>query len=147
MASLFPLLEAAEPETGQTPEGVKPYREIKWDDVRQRPVWRAGNPVWATGADAVKSWAVMALYTARRSKDLFSAGYGCSLPSLAGRPFSAAVRQSEAVRMVRECLTVNPYITDVRQVSVALNGSEVTLSCTVSTIFGEVAVQSGLPVF
>lgn len=147
MASLFPLIAAAKPETAAVRSGGGLYREIKWDDARQCPVWRAGNPVWVTGAEAVKSWAVMALYTVRRSKDLFSADYGCGLASLAGRPFSAAVRQSEAARLVRECLTANPYITDVRQVSAALKGSEVVLSCTISTVYGEVAIQSGLPVF
>lgn len=147
MASLFPLIEAAEPEQPLLQNGGRLYREIKWDDARQCPVWRAGNPVWVTGADAVRSWAVMALHTVRRSKELFSADYGCDLASLAGRPFSAAVRQSEAVRAVRECLMVNPYVTDVRQVSVALEGSEVVLSCTISTLYGEVAVQNGLSVF
>lgn len=145
MASLFPLLEAPASPLSQGSGGL--YREIKWDDENQCPLWRAGNPVWVTGAEAVKSWAMMALYTVRRSKDLFTADYGCSLETLVGRPFSAAVRQSEAVRAVRECLTVNPYITDVRQVSVTLEGAEIALSCRISTPYGEVAVQNAVSIF
>ena len=49
------------------------------------------------------------------------------------------------MRYVRECLSVNPYITGVRQIAVDFSGARLSLSCAVDTIYGEVKVDvSGL---
>ena len=40
--------------------------------------------------------------------------YGCELEALVGQPYRADTRLSEAVRYVREALTVCPYITGPR---------------------------------
>ena len=77
MATLFPLIDVPEPQETATGDTSRLYREIKWDDQTNRPVWRGGNPVWVTGAAAVKSWILMTLYTVRQSKDIFSPDYGC----------------------------------------------------------------------
>lgn len=139
MASLLPLIEVPLPEKASATE--KLYREVQWDDTAACPVWRGGNPVWVTGADAVKSWAMMALHTVRQSKDIFSAGYGCDLENLVGQPFSDAVRQSEAVRLIRECLMINPYITDVQQITCTFSGSAVAIRCKISSVYGEVNIR------
>ena len=94
MATLFPLIDVPEPQETATGDTSRLYREIKWDDQTNRPVWRGGNPVWVTGAAAVKSWILMTLYTVRQSKDIFSPDYGCDLANLVGQPFSDTVRQS-----------------------------------------------------
>lgn len=52
------------------------------------------------------------------------------------------MKESEAVRYVRDCLTVNPYITDVRQISVDFSGSTIAICCAVDTIYGEVEVNA-----
>lgn len=142
MANLLPLLAATE-ESAATQPTTQLYREVKWDETRNAPLWRGGNPVWVTGAEAVKSWVMMALHTVRMGTDLFSGDYGCELEGLVGAGFSDEVRQSEAVRRVRECLAINPYITEVQQVSCTFAGSRVTLQCTVQTIYGEVTVSNG----
>ena len=58
-----------------------------------------------------------------------------------GRPFTDQVKESEAVRYVREALKPNPYIKDVRQVDVTFRDTTLTISCTVTTIYGEVQVH------
>ena len=143
--TLFPLIEAP---ASNTPEqaGVLPlYREIAWDFETDRPRWRNGSPVWVTGAQAVATWVWNALHAVRGHLDLFTWAYGCELQELTGRPYTAQVKESEAARYVRECLEVNPYITDVRQISVDFSGATLSLSCAVNTIYGEVNVDvSGL---
>ena len=141
MTSLLPLIEPPEPQTAARGDTSRLYREIQWDDQTNRPVWRGGNPVWVTGAAAVKSWILMTLYTVRQSKDLFSPDYGCDLANLVGQPFSDTVRQSEAVRLIRECLMINPYITDVQQITCDFSGSTVEISCIVATVYGEVVIS------
>lgn len=141
MPSLLPLIEVPEPQTAAGSDVSRLYREIQWDDQANCPVWRSGNPVWVTGAAAVKSWVMMTLYTVRQSKDIFSADYGCDLANLVGRPFSDTVRQSEAVRLIRECLMINPYITDVQQITCNFEGSVVEIRCSIATVYGEVTIN------
>ena len=41
---------------------------------------------------------------------------------------------------VREALQINPYIRAVRQADVTFQGDDLTISCEVETIYGEVQV-------
>jgi len=140
MNSLFPLLDIPAAPAHLTQDTLA--RDILWDFSENRPVWRGGAPVWCTGADAVKSWAGRALCTVRREKDIFSADYGCDLQSLTGRPFSESIRQSEAIRLVRECLVINPHIRDVQQIAVDFGGTTLSVSCAILTDYGEVTIHA-----
>ena len=141
--TLFPLIEA--PDQAGLGTGALPlYREVAWDFDADRPRWRGGSPVWVTGAQAVATWAWNALHAVRGHLVLFTRNYGCELQELTGRPYTVEVKEAEAVRYVQECLKVNPYINDVRQISVNFSGSTLSLQCVVSTIYGEVNVDVGL---
>lgn len=139
--TLFPLIEAPA-RTGRE-SGVLPlYREAAWDFEADRPLWQNGQPVWVTGAQAVATWAWNALHAVRGHLPLFTREYGCELRELTGRPYTAQVKESEAGRYVTECLTVNPYITDVRQIWADFSGATLRLRCVVSTVYGEVSVDA-----
>lgn len=58
-----------------------------------------------------------------------------------GQSYTEEVRQSEAIRIVRETLLVNPYITNVTQVSISFEGSTLHLHCKITTIYGEVTID------
>lgn len=139
--SLFPLI--SEPDTGalMATEGLPLYREVDWDFQTNKPIWRGGNPVFVTGARAVLVWAWNALHTLRFDHDVFSTDYGFDGSVLLGRSYSEGVRQSEAIRVVRETLQINPYITNVSQVSVSFEGSVLHLSFKLTTIYGEVTID------
>ena len=139
--SLFPLIDA--PDTGQLPtNGSLPLcREVDWNFETNRPVWRGGQPVFVTGARAVMVWAWNALHTQRFAHDVFSANYGQDISRLIGRPYSDGVRQSEAIRIVRDTLLVNPYITAVEQIEVAFEGSTLHLTARLKTIYGEETID------
>lgn len=140
--TLFPLIEAPAADS-QASSGVLPlYREVAWDFDEDRPIWRGGNPKWVTGAQAVATWAWNALHYVRCSRDIFSWDYGDEVQALTGRPFTQGVKESEAVRYIQECLLVNPYITDVRQISVEFSAATLSIRCTVDTIYGEVDVNA-----
>lgn len=139
--TLFPLIQA--PGEGSQSSPVLPlYREVAWDFDSDQPKWRNGNPVWVTGAEAVATWVWNTLHYVRTSLDIFSWEWGNELQLLTGRPFSQTVKESEAVRYVRDCLTVNPYIAGVRQISVDFSGSAISICCAVDTIYGEVEVKA-----
>ena len=139
--SLFPLI--SEPDAGDlvSPDGLPLYREVDWDFRANKPIWRGGNPVFVTGARAVLVWAWNALHTMRFDHDVFSTDYGLDGYALLGRAYSEEVRQSEAIRIVRETLRVNPYIANVSQVNVSFEGSILHLSFKLTTIYGEVTID------
>ena len=138
--SLFPLIN--QPDSGELLEtGLPLFRETDWDFNANCPVWRGGNPVFVTGARAVLVWAWNALHAERFAHDVFSADYGPDFTGLIGQPYTEEVRQSETIRIVRETLMVNPYITAVTQVSAVFHDSVLMLSCKLTTIYGEVSID------
>ena len=138
--SLFPLIDA--PDAGTVSTGTLPLaREVAWDFVRDQPTWRSGKPLYVTGADAVLVWAWNCIHTERFAHDVFTSDYGQDLAGLIGKPYGDEVRQSEAVRKLREALLINPYITSVDQVSATFEGSWPHVSFSFHTIYGEVSVR------
>ena len=140
MTDLFPIIQ---PEAEPTVQEKLPLcREVAWDFARGIPIYAGGRPVEVTGLEAVTVWIWKALKTARFHHDIYTWDYGCEAESLIGKAFTAQVKESEAVRYVREALAHNPYITDVRQVDVSFQGTKLTISCQVSTIYGEAEVTA-----
>lgn len=138
--ALFPLIELPSVEDGSG-TGRKLFREVAWDFRENKPIWRGGEPVYITGAPAVLVWAWNTLQTEKRMYDIYTWNHGLGIRSeLIGKPYTASVQQSEAVRYVKEALMVNPYITEVSAVEVSFAGSELTVSCRINTVYGEVSV-------
>lgn len=139
--SLFPLIDA--PDTG-TAQSLPPAREVAWDFVLDQPIWRSGSPLYVTGADAVLVWAWNCIHTERFAHDVFTADYGQDLAGLIGQPYGDEVRQSEAIRKLREALMINPYITAVDQINASFKGSVLQISFNLTTIYGEVGVHDAV---
>lgn len=94
-----------------------------------------------TGTRAVLVWAWNALHTERFAHDVFSGDYGPDFSALRGQPYTEEIRAAEAIRIVRETLMINPYITDVTQVSAEFSGSTLALRFKLTTIYGEVGID------
>lgn len=139
--SLFPLIDA--PDTGNA-QSLPPAREVAWDFVLDQPIWRSGSPLYVTGADAVLVWAWNCIHTERFAHDVFTADYGQDLAGLIGQPYGDEVRQSEAIRKIREALMINPYITAVDQINASFKGSVLQISFNLTTIYGEVSVHDAV---
>lgn len=137
--SLFPFIQ---PEITVSVEPLPMAREIAWDFERDLPVLKNGEPVFCEGAEAVAVWAFNALQTVRYRHEIFSWDYGCELETLIGQQYSAATKKAEAIRYVREALTVNPYITEVNDIRVEFDGKGLlTVSCRILTIYGEIKIE------
>lgn len=138
--SLFPLLSA--PDALPAGPGRLPlFREAAWNFQTNQPIWRGGEPVYVTGASAVLVWAWNALHTEKGLHDTLTRDYGLGIQALEGQPYTDAVRQSEAVRYVLECLETNPYIQSVDNIQASLEGSRLLLSCRINTVYGEVTLD------
>lgn len=132
--TLFPILtQETEAEGVQLPL----CREIAWDFERNVPRFRRGEPVIAEGAEAVLTWAWLALHTPRFRHEIFTRAYGCELESLIGQPYTEELKRSEGARYVRECLETNPYIDRVEDITVEFDAGKLSISCTLETIYGK----------
>ena len=64
-----------------------------------------------------------------------------SQESLVGQPYRADTRLSEAVRYVREALTVCPYITGAAAEVVGFDGSTLRMRVSLTTVYGEASIH------
>ena len=94
-----------------------------------------------TGAQAVLVWAWKALQVQRYRYPIYSWDYGNEWEDLIGTTYTDDLKQAEAVRYVRECLLVNPYIEGVRDIVVAFDGEALNVDCALETVYGEVNVH------
>ena len=134
------MIEA--PNTALAASGTLPLaREAAWDFLQDQPVWRSGRPVYVTGADVVLVWARNCIHTERFAHDAFTTDYRQDLSGLIGQPYGDEVRQSEAIRKLREALLISPYITAVDQISASFEDSWLHISFSLITIYGEVSVH------
>ena len=138
--NIFPLVSS--PVSNQGTE-LPLAREVRWDFTKDEPIWHGGNPATVTGAEAVLVWAWNTINTSRYLHDVFTHTYGQDLQSLIGEAYGDDIRQSEAIRCIREALEINPYIKTVHQIDVMFEGSVLHLSFKAKTIYGEVTLNDG----
>ena len=139
MRQLFPIFQTTAPEG--TAQALPLYWDVDMDYDKGVPRFSGGEPVLASGLEAVKGWAWRALHTERYRWSPFSWDYGCELESLVGQPYRADTRLSEAVRYVREALEINPYVTDISSISVSFADGVLAVSAAINTIYGEVSAR------
>lgn len=135
---LFPSIQ---PEATNKSSVGELYKEVKWDYDKNVPVFKNGTPVIVVGKDAVLVWAWKAINTPRFKHEIYTWDYGNEAESLIGRTFTEKLKQSEAVRYIKECLLINPYISDVVDVSVAFFDGSLRISCTIKTVYGEASIN------
>lgn len=132
--SLFPMIQ---PQTVVVDTELPLYKEVAWDYEKNIPIYKNGNPVMVEGKEAVTVWAWNALHTERFRYEIYTWDYGNETESLIGQNYSEELKQSEATRYVRECLMINPYITDVKNIAVNFTNGLLTITGTLVTIYGE----------
>lgn len=137
--TLFPIAATAAATAQET--ALPLYRDVR-RDAQGRPVARGGEFVIVSGAEAVASWAYGALATVRYRHDIYSWNYGAELEGLIGQAASEDLKTADAPRLVREALTVCPYIESVKNIEVTFSGGKMAISATLETIYGEVGVRA-----
>ena len=133
--SLFPMIQ---PDVEITKEDYPLYKETAWDYKENIPVYKNGSPVIVEGKDAVLVWAWKALHTERYRYEIYTWDYGSEIETLIGQPYTEDLKRAEAIRYVRECLLVNPYISEVSNISVDFNDGLLSIQCRMTTVYGEV---------
>lgn len=137
--SLFPSIQ---PQAVPEVENSLPmYRETAWDYDKNEPIWQNGAPVIVEGKEAVLVWAWNALHTPRYRHEVYSWSFGNEVDTLTGQSFSDDLKQAEAARFTRECLLINPYITDIKDLAISFSGDTLLISGIIVTVYGEVTLN------
>ena len=135
---LFPAIQPAAEQPRQEPLSL--CREIAWDFDLGIPIFQDGVPKEVTGKEAVKVWIWKALHAPRYRYDVYTWDYGNELESLIGSGLSEELQRSEAIRYVKEALSISPYIEKVEQIEITMEGDKLKLDCRVTTVYGEVEI-------
>lgn len=136
---IFPIIQPRlYPQGGELPL----YKDVEWDFVENKAIWRDGSPSMVTGLPAVASWACNALQTMRGRYPIYNRDYGSELELLIGMGYSPELQQAEASRYVRECLLMSPYIQEVIDITVGFTDDSMVIACRLKTVYGEVDLQN-----
>ena len=136
--NIFPIIQ---PAAVMTETELPLYKEVDWDFEHNIPVYKNGSPSIVTGLRAVLVWAWKALHVQRYRYEIYSWDHGNEIESLIGQPYTDELKKAEAVRYVRECLLINPYITDVRDIAITFADNKVTVQCRIITVYGEAEID------
>jgi len=134
---LFPIIQ---PELTVVDSEMPLYKEVAWNFEDACPIFKNGNPVFITGKEAVKVWVWKALITVRTLFPIYTWAFGNETEMLLGQNFTEDTKRAEAARYVREALEINPYITDISNITVDFIDSSLIIAVTVTTIYGGVDV-------
>lgn len=80
-------------------------------------------------------------YVQRSRYEIYTWDYGNEIEGLIGQPYTDELKKAEAIRYVKECLLINPYITDVTDIVVDFKDSKITIQCRIVTVYGEVSLD------
>lgn len=139
--SLFPFIDTTQSISQESATSLPIPYEYDWDYDNDCMKLVDGKPQIVSGAAAIKSWAWNALQTERYRYLAFTWSYGHELKSLFGLGITDDVRGTEVQRFITECLSVNPYITNVTGFSISFSGDIIAANFTIITPYGEVAMS------
>ncbi len=117
-------------------------KEYAWDFGQDCFLYdKVGRHIIVEKDEAIKVWIYKALSTERFRYLAYSWQYGIELRPFIGKVMGVQQRYSEIKRVIIECLMVNPYIKSIDNVAIDHEGDKVTISITITTIYGEVSVD------
>lgn len=139
---IFPDWGIAPTQSGS--QALPLYKEWAVDLDNSTFFLRNGQPYLVSGAEALKIWVACALHPDSR-RFLYSAhstDYGNEFAALVGKCMDGGILESQLRRCIREALLVSPYITEVDGFSFSQKGSQVTVYCTVHTIYEDFTART-----
>ena len=117
-------------------------KEYAWDYDNNNFLLKDGKFQRVEGKEAIKVWIWKALNTEKGIYKAYSSGYGNEFENLIESGYSKSLLQSEAKRLVWECVSVNSHITSMENFIVDNTNDLLTINFTAITDQGEVMVSA-----
>lgn len=135
------ILDKAIQETTQEGEELLLCKEYAWDFDKNKFILENGKFKVVEGNEALKVWIWKALKTERYRHLAYSWNYGHELDSLVGKGLSNAALKLEVERYIKEALLINPYLKDIYNLNITIEGAKLDIAFTVSTVYGEANIS------
>lgn len=116
-------------------------KEYAWDYDNNEFVLKDGKFQRVEGKEAIKVWIWKALNTEKGIYKVYSSGYGNEFENLVESGYSKGLLDSEAKRLVWECISVNSHITSMENFTVDNSKDLLTINFTAITDQGQVDVS------
>lgn len=94
-----------------------------------------------TGLDAIKQWVKISLSTDRYRYTQYSWNHGHDLSELIGHKYSQEYVETEARRMIEECIMVDGHITGIDELKIYVDKDTIRGSFKLITTYGETEVE------
>ena len=117
------------------------YKEIAWDFKKNEPIIENNEFKVVEGNEAIKTWVYLSLLTPNKQYPIYSWDYGSEVKELIGKNYTKALTETEAKRLVEECLLINPYIVNVDVVNTSFKDSTLYADIKITTIYGDMEVN------
>jgi len=127
--------------TATTTSNLPLYQEYAWDFVNNCFIFQNGQQQIVYGNDALRVWVYKALQTERYRYQAYDSAYGLELEQFISQP-NSAYDVSQVETYIAEGLLVNPYITSVDYVSYSINEDSLSITVSLTTIYGQLSVSS-----
>ena len=131
------ILDKAIQETIQEGEELPLCKEYAWDFDKNKFILENGKFKVVEGNEALKVWIWKALKTERYRHLAYSWNYD----SLIGKGLSNAALKLEVERYIKEALLINPYLKDIYNLNITIEGAKLDIDFTVETVYGEVNIR------
>lgn len=117
------------------------FKELDWDFNRNTYVYRPdGSHVVVTRNEALKIWIRKALLVERYRYRAYFDDYGAELEHFTGTVPNDGIEEVEVFRYIQEALLVNPYITEINDISFSQEKKKITMQIDVTTVYGKETV-------
>lgn len=133
--SFFPFINPPVKEINDDP--LPMYCEVAWDFINNRPIIENGDFKIVEGDEAIKVWVYKSILTNRYQHSIYSWDYGCEINSITGKNYTRDLTEMEITRYIKECLEINPYITNIDITNVSFFDSKLKASIRLETIYGD----------
>ncbi|HBF7897424.1 DUF2634 domain-containing protein [Clostridioides difficile] len=141
MSTIFPFIGVPEDYILPKTEELPIFREVAWDFEKDEPILEKGDFKIIEKKEALKVWIYKCIKTNRYEHEIYSLEYGTELSELIGQKYTKGLTESEASRLIKEALLINPYILEVNVKSANFNRDVLSANVKVSTIYGEVEIN------
>lgn len=120
-------------------DSLEMFKEIAWDYLRDKPLVdeKTKDYVIVEGDEALKVWIYKVIKIARYRYQIFSTDYGTELEELVGDKYTKGYTESEAIRYIREALSVNEYIKNINIIDSNFSEDNLKLRINVDTVYNE----------
>ncbi|HIG0360384.1 TPA: DUF2634 domain-containing protein [Clostridium sporogenes] len=135
------ILEKAIKETIFDNEELPLFKEYAWDIENNKFILEDGKFKVVEGNQALKIWIWKVLKTARYRYLAYSWNYGQEYETLIGKGLSAAALKLEVERYIKEAILINPYVKDIYNLNIIVEGAKLNIDFIVSTVYGEVDIN------